>query len=79
MSDKERGIYEKYRVERLHDPEDKHVGCGYFVLDVNHDKFAIPALKAYAKACKAEYPELSRTLAQWIGAISQSGRLPIDD
>ena len=58
-SDENRGIYEKYRVERRSDPTGKHVRCNYFVLDLVHDKFAIPALRAYAKACKKEFPELA--------------------
>jgi hypothetical protein len=63
-SDEHRGIYEKYRVERLNDPTGKHKGCNFFVLDLVHDKFAIPALKAYAKACKKEFPQLAKDI-QW--------------
>ena len=29
---------------------EKHAGCQYFVLDLNHDPMALPALRAYAKA-----------------------------
>lgn len=53
MDDKTKGIYNKYRVERM-DPSPKHENCVCFVLDMEHDPFAIPALAAYAKACRAE-------------------------
>lgn len=64
MSDEHKGIYRKYRVERLNDSANKHKFCNYFVLDLDHDKFAIPALRAYAKACKKEYPQLAKDI-QW--------------
>jgi hypothetical protein len=32
------------------------------VLDLKHDRFAGPALRAYADACEAEYPLLARDL-----------------
>ena len=63
--DNERGIYKKYNVERLNDPEGKHKACAFFVLDLDHDPYAIPALKAYAEACKDEYPELAKDL-EWV-------------
>jgi len=59
------GLYEKFRVERTDGqsaPGEKHDGCRYFVLDVTHDLFAIPALRAYAAACRADYPLLARDL-----------------
>lgn len=59
MDDKDRGIYQKYRVDRRNDPEGKHDYCWYFVLDMTHDKFAGAALEAYADACVQEYPELA--------------------
>ena len=64
MEDENRGIYEKYKVERLNDPTGKHAHCNYFVLDLVHDEFALPALKAYAKACRKKFPELAKEL-QW--------------
>jgi folylpolyglutamate synthase/dihydropteroate synthase len=56
--DKSKGLYGKYRVERI---DGKERGP-YFVLDYAHDPHAIPALLAYADSCKAEYPELARDL-----------------
>jgi len=65
------GLYRKFVVERTNGssgPGGKHEHCDYFVLDWMHDKFAIPAALAYAKACEAEYPELARDLRDRAGA-----------
>ncbi len=62
MGDKARGLYRKFEVNRTDGtsgPGQKHYGCEYFVLDLSHDKFAAPALKAYADACEQEYPLLA--------------------
>lgn len=59
------GIYKKYHVFRADGTDrvgGKHCDCSYFVLDLSHDKFAEPALRAYADACKAEYPVLASDL-----------------
>lgn len=65
MSDA-RGVYEKFRVERTDgDPTGKHKDCCYFVLDVEHDEGAIPALKAYAKAHAKTRPQLAKDI-RWI-------------
>jgi len=70
MSDETKGIYRKYEVTRLNDPVGKHKNCNYFVLDLIHDEFALPALKAYAKACKKKYPQLAKDLQWAIGLAS---------
>lgn len=66
MSDKrEAGLYGKFIVARTDGKSEKgqkHDGCQYFVLDLDHDEFAAPALAAYAKACRGEYPELAKDL-----------------
>ncbi len=56
------GVYRKYRVQRLGDKAKKHAQCEYYVLDLEHDRFAGPALSAYADACEATHPELARDL-----------------
>lgn len=67
MSDPDRGLYEKYEVRR-HDWEDapglKHEHCQYFVLDLTHDPFAMPAIRSYAAACAEKYPLLAADLIQ---------------
>lgn len=65
VKDKTRGIYDKYIVNRTDGRDgigDKHDCCDYFVLDLTHDKHAIPALKAYAESCEEEYPNLHNDL-----------------
>lgn len=69
MGNKNKGIYNKFRVTRV-DGRDiegqKHFGCFYFVLDTVHDPHAIPALKAYAKSCENEYPLLAKDVREVI-------------
>ena len=65
MSDKDKGIYNKFKVERTDGksaPGEKHDNCEYFVLDLTHDKYAAPAIKAYALACRDEFPVLADEL-----------------
>ena len=65
MGQKNRGLYDKFTIERndgRDEPGEKHEGCRYFTLDVDHDPHAIPALRAYAVSCEAEYPLLARDL-----------------
>jgi len=71
MTDKTKGMYHKFVVKRTDgssEPGGKHEGCAYFVLDLDHDKFAIPALRAYADACRDEFPELARHLDEIVNA-----------
>ncbi len=52
-----KGLYEKFRVERTDgrsEPGEKHEGCEYFVLDLDHDPHAIPALKAYEASLRED-------------------------
>ncbi len=65
MNDRTRGLYEKFYVERTDGrsaPGQKHEGCEYYVLDLDHDKHAAAALEAYATSCEAEYPALAADL-----------------
>jgi hypothetical protein len=65
MNNKNRGIYNKFTVFRndgRSNPGEKHDGCRYFVLDLNHDPYAITALRAYAEACADTFPTLARDL-----------------
>ncbi len=61
MSDDTKGMYRKYSVRNLAN-ERKHEGCEFFVLDWMHDKFAGPAIRAYADACIKEFPLLAEQL-----------------
>ena len=67
MGDPTKGLLPKFLVRRMdgsHGHLRKHDGCHYFVLDLTrgHDKFALPALRAYVEACRAEYPLLADDL-----------------
>lgn len=65
MADTSRGIYRKFKIERTDgksEPGEKHYGCEYFVLDLTHDPFAGPAIKAYADACEDTHPHLANDL-----------------
>lgn len=66
IDDTKRGLYQKYRVERLGDPFHRHDDCPFFVLDIKHDLFARAALRAYRDACREEYPELAVDLDRLI-------------
>jgi len=62
-SDKERGLYPRYTVKRNDDPDGKHDRCFFFVLDLDHDPFAFPALANYIEQCQKDYPVLAAELA----------------
>ncbi len=60
--DKQRGLYEKFRVLRTDGRSatgERHENCEYFVLDLTHDRHALPAIQAYADSCRGEYPQLA--------------------
>lgn len=59
------GLYRKYKVTRTDGSSRKgrkHEDCAYFVLDLEHDPFAIPALEAYANACRETEPDLAKDI-----------------
>lgn len=63
----DKGLIDKYNVFRRDGRDrqgDKHRNCRYFVLDVSHDPFAIPAILAYAEACREKKPVLSENLIE---------------
>jgi hypothetical protein len=69
--DAKRGLYHKFEVTRIDGrdrPGEKHDRCDYFVLDMNHDQHAIPALRAYARSCREDFPNLARDLRSWLRA-----------
>lgn len=70
----DRGIYKKFRVSRVDRkdrPGQKHHGCHYFVLDMDHDIHALAALSAYAASCRKEYPLLARDLQVEVAEMSR--------
>jgi hypothetical protein len=64
-SDAQRGLYNKFKVERVDGssgPGGKHESCEYFVLDLMHDPHAYAAVQAYARSCRHDYPRLANDL-----------------
>ena len=67
-----RGIYRKFVVSRTDgksEPGEKHYRCEYFVLDVDHDPHARPALLAYADSCQSKYPKLAEDVRQMAAGV----------
>ena len=76
LKDCKRGLYGKFKIQRFDGSSEsgsKHERCRYFVLDLTHDQFSIPALKAYADACRGDFPLLARDL----DAICHGNRRPL--
>jgi len=66
------GLYRKFEVTRTDgrsEVGEKHHNCAYFVIDMDHDRFAAPALLAYANACEAEFPLLAQDLREAIARV----------
>ena len=66
------GLFRKFvvgRVDGSDKPGGKHHGCTYFVLDVDHDPCARPALAAYAAACESTHPTLAADLRTKWGVV----------
>ena len=71
-----RGLYAKFNVSRTDgDPNGKHEGCAYFVLDPQHDPMARAALVAYAdEAHRSGYHQLANDLGRWLRRIERHGQ-----
>jgi len=73
------GLYEKFHVIRTDGgsaPGGKHEHCEYFVLDLTHDPFALPAIVAYANACRGDCPQLAADLMAKAGETTLTEALP---
>jgi hypothetical protein len=67
MGDQTRGLYQKFKIERTDGksaPGEKHDGCEYFVLDMDHDKHARAAIEGYVGSLEnaGDYPLLAADL-----------------
>ncbi|MFI5296569.1 MAG: hypothetical protein ACHREM_00610 [Polyangiales bacterium] len=74
---KERGLYQKFKVERTDGssaPGGKHDGCDYFVLDLTHDRHAVTALQTYAESCADSYPALYDDLIDKLAVLCKVHR-----
>lgn len=73
IDDKKKGLYRKFKIKRndgRSEPGEKHYGCEYFVLDLNHDPHALPAIRAYRDSCENEYPVLAHDLTDLSAAMA---------
>lgn len=76
VPDAERGAYRKFKVERTDGSSalgGKHARCRYFVLDLDHDPHAAPALHAYAESCHEAFPELASDLRYAAAQLANDG------
>lgn len=64
------GLEARYEVKKINDPEGKHNDCRYFVLDPQHDIYALQALKFYANIVSKTEPQLSKDLEQWTDSLT---------
>lgn len=63
----QQGLFRKFIVERVDGssgPGGKHEHCECFVLDVDHDPCARPALVAYAAAVEPTHPQLAASMRE---------------
>lgn len=70
--DELRGLYHKFNVYRVRDGKQAEPVYNCFVLRIRRDPFAIPALRAYADACKEQYPSLAQDIHAWLDMESES-------
>ena len=74
MLDRDVGLYRKFEVHRTDGrdaPGEKHAGCRYFVLDLEHDGLASTALTAYADAAERDgYGPLADDIRALVNAIN---------
>lgn len=69
-SAEQQGLFRKFDVRRTDGsdaPGGKHHGCRYFVLDMDHDVHAAPALRAYARDVAGTHPLLAADLHAQFG------------
>lgn len=59
------GLQNRYRVEKIDDPEGTHARDQYFVLDPAHDVHSVEALRAYARSVREENSILADDLVNW--------------
>lgn len=70
----QRGLYDKFEVTRTDGRSaegEKHHGCRYFVLDLDHDDASGPALRAYANAVRDTRPHLAFELDVLVQLLEQ--------
>ena len=80
MGDKSRGWFNKFTVNRTDGTDrkgGKHDGCEYFVLDLDHDPHALPALLAYADSAeKGGYRSLAYDIREKVRVRAHGVEVP---
>jgi hypothetical protein len=71
IAEKDRGLEDRYRVAKVNDPTGKHDDCRYFVLDPQHDPFAVAALRAYAREAGGA---LAADITMWLHSLGYCPR-----
>lgn len=77
MNQQEAGLYHKFNVTRTDardQPGGDRQGAEYFVLDQTFDPYAVPALLAYADACREGYSQLSSSIIERVFAPQEPQR-----
>ena len=68
--DDAQGLYHKYTVERVNpEAQARHRTCSHFVLDLDCDPHALPAIMAYADSAVAEHPQLADDLRWYMNRV----------
>lgn len=63
------------RADGTDEPGQKHHGCNYFVLDLDHDEHALAALAAYAVSCVLDDPLLASDLMKIVNKATGPSKL----
>lgn len=66
------GLYPKFSVQKTNDPDNKHLECSYFVLDLTHDPAARRAAIYYADLIRRHNPELADDLTKMVEEIQSN-------
>jgi hypothetical protein len=56
-------------------PDKEHYDCFLFLLDVDHDPYATPAVRSYAVSIREVNPELSQSILLRLNGAPSSERL----
>ena len=75
MSKRRMGLYDKYKVVRTDGTSrtgGKNENARHFVLSIDSDPHALPALRAYINSCTTEYPALAEDLGRLVREVQDT-------
>lgn len=67
----EQGLYGRYKIEKA-DGSPVDPKAEYFVLRLDTDKHAIPAIVAYARSVREDNPQLADELIAWVLDVAKT-------